>query len=292
MTSHCARGHRCPDRTKTTTSDNDQPTYLGAETSRALCDSCAERLAGHIRDLPNLYIELVNLLPPGQRGGDGRSSRGEIGAPVNLGVEAQMRRAVLVATTWDGVVRDVAGDGDEPVNVRDYTALATACSYLARRVSALMSLPATPVNRWDPAATRADTGGDVVVLVEMDGADACLELFEVFEQLYFTAGVGTRTELLEQPCWSCDVEAVVRVVGGDRVVCKACKASMTLDDYDAMTYRSAHFRTHGHLRLEEVAAMFGTCDCGWRGPLRVLPQLVADDIGGHRRVVADVRSTA
>lgn len=288
----CARGHRCPGRAKADTAEGDRPAWVGAETSRPLCDSCAQRLAEHIRDLPGLYVQLANLLPPGQGGGDGRSSRGEIGAPIDLGVEAQMRRMVLVATTWDAAVRDVSGDGDEPSGVRDYTALATVCSYLATRVSVLMALPAVTVNRWDPAATLPSTGGDVVGQVDMDGADGCLELFEVWEAAYFTAGVGKRTELLEQPCWDCGVEAVVRVVGEDRVTCKACRASMTLDDYDLMIYRSAHFRSHGHMRAEAVEAYRGTCDCDWRGPLRPLEQLAADDLAEHRRIVADVRRPA
>jgi hypothetical protein len=293
---NCARGYRCPGRTKTGTDDHGKPTYLGAETTRTLCDTCADHLAANIRDLPNLYVDLNNLLPPGQHGGDGRGSRGDISAPVNLTVEAQMRRAVLVATTWEAVVRDIAGEGDTASRVRDYTALATACAYLATRVTALTSLLPTPVNRWDPAATLPDTGGDVVVQVEMDGADAALELFEVYEDAYFTVGIGVRTELLEQPCWDCGVEAVTRVVGNDpgsdRVTCLACKASMSLDDYDAMTYRSAHFRTHGHMRIESVQAVYATCDCTWRGPLRMLEQLAADDMAAHTRLVADVRNSA
>lgn len=294
---NCARGHRCPGRIKEATPDDSgRPTYTGATTTRPLCDTCADQLAANIRDLPDLYVDLNNLLPPGQHGGDGRGSRGEVHAPLNLAVDAQMRRIVLVATTWEDVVRSVAGEGDVATRVRDYTALLAACGYLRTRVTALMSLSPTFVNRWDPAATLPDTGGDVVHQVEMDGTDAALELFEVHEDAYFTAGVGKRVELLEQPCWDCDVEAVTRVVGNDpghdRVTCQACKASMSLDDYDAMTYRNAHFRTHGHMRRETVQAVYGTCDCGWRGPLRILERLVADDIAAHTRLVADVRSTA
>lgn len=231
----CARNTRCQNRQKT------GDTHIGVVCDRALCDDDLTLLATTIRDLPHLYVQLAQRIPPGTVGkAEIRGTTGQRLVPVDTGILALMSRIALTLTTWEGVVRDVAGDGDVATGVREGTAVFTAASYLAVRVSALCALGATTVGRWDTTTTMTKTGGDFVRFDDLDGADAVEEIFTLWHHVVRALGLGTVTELLSEPCWTCRVKALVVETGSDTIRCTACGAKISRDEHAASVYRAAH----------------------------------------------------
>lgn len=232
----CARDKRCTNRTTTGTHDTEgRPVYTGTPCDRALCDTCADHLARVLRELADLYVQL-STLPPGRSGATPVSGSRDLKVPINLTAEALMRHIELVTTSWEEVVRDVAGEGTTAHGVRPGTAAFTACGYLSTHVTPLLALPGKLVTRWNPAATEVSCWE----WVEMDGAAAALEIFKTHHRARTALGDTKSWEALPEPCWTCRVKALVRELGSNVIRCESCRATITLDEHEALVYRAAH----------------------------------------------------
>jgi hypothetical protein len=228
----CQRGHRCTNREPVDTPDGRQ--HVGAVTARPICDACAATLATVLRDLADLYVRLAGL-PTGRATGAPVTMSRELKVPINLSAEALMRRVELVVTSWEEVVRDVAGDTPPVVDVRPGTAAFTACGYLQQRVTPLLALGPHLVTRWRP-------GGEISgwEWVEMDGTAAALELFALHHRCRSAVGDTKVWETLPERCWTCRARALARELGTNVIRCEACGATLTLDEHEVLVHRAAH----------------------------------------------------
>lgn len=214
----CARGVHCSDRQVVIDQGEriEQPTW----TYRAFCDRDREHLICAIEDLPAKYARLYLELP--RSGGVGEKVSGSKSPPVPLrvDVEALMRDIVHTAVTWQEIVAAVAGLA-EPGRKRQGRALRDACRALSAHVDALLSLESWPVARYIPIHRAANlpsgtTGhvfpnaGYAVVLLELDGAQAGLELLDVHARCRSMLGLTRRRDLLSVPCHACGHVAIYR----------------------------------------------------------------------------------
>lgn len=214
----CARGTRCTDRKVVI--DQGERIVQPAWTYRPFCDRDREHLITTIQDLPTKYARLYLDLP--RSGGAGEKVSGSKTPPVPLrvDVEALMRDMVHTAVTWQEIVAAVAGL-TEPGRKRQGRALGDACRALAAHVDALLSLDPWPVARYIPIhqAANLPTGttgqvfphaGYAVAVLELDGAQAALELLDLHARCRSMLGLTRRRDLLSVPCHKCGHVAIYR----------------------------------------------------------------------------------
>lgn len=147
-------------------------------------------------------------------------------------------------------------------------ALTTACCTLAVHVDVLLTLPATPVNRVVPhtrvlarKTTRRFAGrangppdvqhlgrplldddtigrvladGRAIVVRELDGVDAALELFALGRDVRRTLGQSRGATVFDRPCPGCDEPGLVLLQGEDVVRCSACGEEWGASDWQRL----------------------------------------------------------
>lgn len=235
----CARGKHCASR-----DENGIPSWG----PRAFCE--ADR--GHIRNvlgkgqLPALYREL------GARIGD-KSVRGDAlrvtgGArtppvPLNLGVDALMRQTVAVVTSWDERVRTVVRltepDTLTSRRIDQRSVFTDACATLAAHIDTLLGLQPDAMMRsmdlsrreYLPEDTHAMvhvSGEWISYTVDLSGADAGVEVLNLYHRCLGMLGYRPQHVLLRSRCWDCDASGkLVRYDGtaglAEHVSCQACR---------------------------------------------------------------------
>ena len=188
----CACGRHCAER------DYQGNPALGP---RAFCETDTRCIGDAIRGLPETYAELSLRLAKSSQQEERVSGSREAPVPVDLETETFMRHIILVALTWEELVRAVAdlsnpdlcpsckGDGtqggrecaacrgDGVVRARDGASLQRACMLLAGpardragRLGTLLSLEPAQVTRPVPGSLRlAELKPGVVVRIDSAG---------------------------------------------------------------------------------------------------------------------------
>jgi len=121
------------------------------------------------------------------------------------------------------------------------------CATLTAHLDALLALPAAPMARHLPvpqAACHAAAGtpgvvrpaaGYATVLVDLDGADAGLELLDLHRRTLATLGLTPRHQYLPIPCTGCGLRTVQRRDGAagleDQAACTTCGQAYTHEHY-------------------------------------------------------------
>jgi hypothetical protein len=235
----CARGKHCASRDR-----NHEP----AVGPRALCSADRDFLVGAIEALPEMYLELYLILGAKGSGSDGpRVSGGGKTPPIPVrpDVDALMRRIVDVMSSWEERVRLVARlSGPDTALSRQRrggVAMSTICRMLAAHVDALLALEPEPMARDMDLAGHQKLPEDAVGLVhpsagwisyqtELDGGDAAVEVFSLYEACKSKLGFRPQHQDLLTPCWNPDCEQrMLRRRDGsagmdDHVHCRACGA--------------------------------------------------------------------
>lgn len=240
-------------------------------TAQPLCDFCKELVRKAIKLLPEQYVAAYLALEPGQRGRDddgGRRSR-SADAPLPLDAEADalMRRILEVVLSWHGPVVAAAKLAHTlPTSPRMSTsgvALSSTCALLAAHLDTLLALPTQPMTRsvprgrvrnvsrapipslteqtvWTTVTTplladdtlgRIRADGRAIVIADLSGVDAGLEMLELVRDAERTLGRTQRSTPLDRPCPGCDEVALVLGEGDDFVRCTACGEKHWAADY-------------------------------------------------------------
>jgi len=234
----CARGEHCAART--TTVQDGRITVHPARTYRPFCDPDVARLRSVLTDLPRRYAELCARLGERSRPADGPrvSGGGRSTIPLNLGHEAFLRELATIVLSWEETVRTTARLA--PVTVSRHpgrAAVSRACATLRAHIEVLLSCPPTPMLRTLDLAraetvptTEADTAwvhaGWIGAVVELDGAAAGIELFNLHHRALARLGWTPQHHDLRTPCWDCDLPRLRRWDGtaglSDHVECREC----------------------------------------------------------------------
>jgi ribosomal protein S27E len=233
----CRREARCANRTQAHTTDG--PAWVGAASSRVLCDTCASDLLAALAELPTL----LGLLEDERPRSLGVVLESRVGGtvdprkiPIREDVDALQHAIVDTARCWEEIVRDVAGDA--PPERRPARALLTpasgpsvtdrmrasligSVSLLRARLPVLLALTPTEVER----------DGDWTTL---DGGDACLELLDLHHRARKHVGQWRRvTHYPNDPCPACGVPAITHLDGSDVVRCGSCGETETWERWAA-----------------------------------------------------------
>lgn len=240
----CARAERCA-----TSWTDDTGTRRGAWGPRPLCEPDRGHLIDTLTELPELYAWLWMQLPVSQTSaiepvttsGTGRTAP----IPLRADIDALMREIIHTTAAWEERVRLIARLSDHPVGPHaGGPALTTITRTLTEHVDVLLALPAEPMLRTMTIQAAADLppdtpgsidpdAGTATAVLDQDGADAALELWDLVARARARAGMTRRvTPLQGVPCPRCDMVALVRTTGADHVHCEGCAGQMTDDDYD------------------------------------------------------------
>lgn len=245
-------------------------------TSQPLCDFCRDLVKKAIEQLPEEYVTAYLALEPGQRGRDddgGRRSR-SADAPLPLDAEADalMRRMLEVVLSWHGPVVMAAKLAHTlPASSRTSpsgVALSSTCALLVAHLDTLLALPVQPMSRsvppgrvrnvsrapipslteqtvWttvtvpllaDDTLGRIRADGRAIVIVDLDGVAAGLEMIELARDAERTLGRTLRTVNLERPCPNpeCGEAELHHTEGDDFVRCRACGEKHFATQYDRL----------------------------------------------------------
>lgn len=242
----CARGDRCLNSTAVQQPDGSwrREPALGY---RAFCDACRGLVLRSVEQMPGYHADLRAQLgerytPNGPKV-TGTSSPAR--PPLNLAFDALAREVYYVASSWAGRVVLVAGLHTADVDRGGYAyvddPLQRMCETLAVHVDVLLGLEIEPMTRFmgnvdadeiadEPFVHRVQRNfhTDVAaVLLDLDGADAGLELLRLNGRCRWMLGLTGADVDVPVPCWSCDQRGtVVRPDGSaglaDFALCRAC----------------------------------------------------------------------
>ena len=143
-----------------------------------------------------------------------KAARGEHGETVKVPLEFHVRVVERQADDQSGV------------------AITTACRTLSAHVDTLLHLPSTPMTRTvsrrrvlglaDETTGVVMADGRAVVIQDLDGVDAALELFRLQRDIRRTLGLSRGATVFDRPCPGCDEPGLVLLQGADEVVCSSC----------------------------------------------------------------------
>lgn len=221
----CARGIRCEERDY-----RGQPAYG----PRTFCETDSRYIRRAITDLPRTYVEIRALLARTEQAGERVSGSREPPMPLAADVQAFMREIVLVACSWEEVVRTHASMSDYPDGIRrDSVMLAGACKTLGIKFEALLNLG--PCDLVRPATRRRvdeiieehgdetgslliryDTSGDAWENVTLDGTAAAVEFLSLNGRARGMLGISRqRRRVTEVPCDDCKARTLVQYEARD-----------------------------------------------------------------------------
>lgn len=212
-------------------------------TADPLCEPCVRAVQAALEDMLGLYLALANDIAPRHRTDTaGRVSGGETmePLPLDLAVLEMQDRMVEVLGCWAEVVRDTARLSQPEGRARDGWTISTCALTLRAHLGVLLSLPVTPVMRRVSLAEarRCDDdtdgwvrGGGATLSLDLDGAQACLEIMDVKWQARRLLGEVRGKDRMPMPCPVCDELALVHWHGADQVQCEACDGIWPEDDY-------------------------------------------------------------
>lgn len=167
----CARGDRCSDPRLETV--DGKTVRRPALTYQPFCPQDRQAVAKALHDLPELWVRVHQRLDKTfatRMGGPIVTVSKTAPVPIHLGADELLRLVLAVLVSWEERVRDVARlaplDTHKSRYRRDGAILTQAWTILAAHLDALLALPADMMARGDE-------------LVELDGADAGLELLDL-----------------------------------------------------------------------------------------------------------------
>jgi hypothetical protein len=220
------------------------------DTGGALCWPCERHAIQAVRELPDHYEALGD--EQGQLVGRGLSSMPgsrsvEAAIPINLGADAMAREIRWTLEMWAVPVAAAAGLADVAERgVRGHVAVARAGRILLEHFPTLRSLPPAGVLRYGEAEP-----------VDMDGADAAVQLADLCRRVRRYRGVTEAREPREGPCplvpcrihgdlrcqkWRCSSRTtgcgergLHWLVGTETITCDNCGHSLTLEEYGQYT---------------------------------------------------------
>jgi hypothetical protein len=220
----CARGERCPG------AQADEEGVLQAAWAEEgpFCLRDYRHVARCLDELPEKYVELRSQLGSKTPQGDDRVSGSRTPpVPVRLDYDELIRDMLLVLCSWEETLRSAAHltplDTAMSRRRRDEIALPAAVTLLAAHFDRLLVLPPAPMRRIRSMRSAAElpegtlglvhpAGGYAEVIIELDGADAGLEIIS----LHWRARSALRQtspppeKLDGVPCRKCDMLALER----------------------------------------------------------------------------------
>lgn len=235
------------------TDDDDRPVCPGpherdkAPATELLCPVCTANVANTLAAIPEIYVEAYLALEPGQLRADdtetGKRGKGaEAPLPLNADADALLRHILEVILSWYEAVIPAARLTWRPLPT-DAVAITTACRILTAHLRTLIALPATPVTRWvnHPDIRKLDddtigvvrAGGDAIVLLEMTGVQAGLEIMALRRHAQRMLGHNRPSTQLDRPCPNpdCGEQELYMLEGADHVKCRACGEHWMAADY-------------------------------------------------------------
>lgn len=255
----CARGDRCASATITVV--NGERVVEPARSYRTLCDADRGLALRCLEQLPAYYSEL------GDRIGEKSTSVGpkvsgsrEAPIPINLSFDELRTELVDVIASWAGRVYRVANltgtvDTDNRTAASAEGSFRAMCETLGAHLDALLALPAEPMARFLPLAEadklpegtpvhRNYWGGYAHVIVDLDGANAALEIFRLNGRCRWLLGHTGKDEKIPGRCFSCDqLDVLIRPDSSaglmDHAECSACGARYFGAEY-TMLLRAAY----------------------------------------------------
>lgn len=220
----CERGPRCAGR-----QPDEHGGWQASVCGRDLCDHCETQIADALDQAAVLYVQLRAATLTGH----GTATIGEFvtrskGSPLPLNARALHLGEELhwLLTTWEDVVRDVAGlslpDRD---GKREGRQVADAARLLAAWLPAWLSAPAQEFR-----LTRTfDNGDPGYHLAEQCGWQAAVHLLDWRNTVRNLPGLDVKApkavRRYTQPCPGCGVRAVTHRAGDDLMQCQNCRAT-------------------------------------------------------------------
>lgn len=205
----CASGRSCR-------GDHDGHGALVAD--GPLCLACLDASRADLRALVLDYADLEQLLvATGTRALFVTGTR-EPPIPYAVGIDALQHDIWYAVTTWEEIVRDLAGLAEPAVRVRPGWAVQHAVAILEHRLGML--------SRVGPVALYLDG---------RPGEQTGLEAVQGFSSLHKRAraalGLTRHVERLYGRCRACDWETLRRDAGSETVYCAHCGVKQTRDEY-------------------------------------------------------------
>ncbi|MEO3860906.1 hypothetical protein [Acrocarpospora sp. B8E8] len=250
----CARDQRC----SAATIDPDTGRREPAHSPRPLCDTDRDLLQVAIGQLPRMYVRVHQaLLVAGasSNGGPKVTTSKSPGLLINTSADELLRLLTFTLVSWEERVREVAHlsplDTELSRRRRDSVALQQAVKILEPRVDALLALDFEPMMR----------DGEIV---ELDGEDAALELFQLhWKCRAVLTDTSAPAEPLKVPC-RCGLRQLVQIFDfedrPDGAVCRQCRAEHSQQQLvalegektaDARTQEAARMAAH-RVQREEI----------------------------------------
>lgn len=226
----CARGGRCVDRTRDTSTGE----WVGAELRAiaGLCRVCDGRGRDATRHLPADYAELSTLLAATRTGGGTPvSGSRERPVPIRLGVEALMAEIDAEVSWWAESVLDSLGkadaawDEDVVRRKRPGARVDYGSRILAYYWDTLLELP---------TQTHVIHDDERWQFLERDGLEAAQVFLHLHERVARIAGRVEHVTRLPAPCPRCQTTALVRVSGQENITCQCCRAILRPDEYASL----------------------------------------------------------
>lgn len=232
----CARGDYCKQRAVVIGEDKKRriEPALGYQ---AFCPADRNDIAVKLALLPRahawLILERHEQAPRDQAGRHGKAVAPPL--PIRGDVDALLRKLTLVLCSWEDRVRDVAQlTPADPARAAQYDQpgpVTAAATTIGRRLDAVLALQFAPMLRGD---------GDGLAEVELDGADAGMEILALHYQSTVMLGLVARKPevLLAVACYQCQMRTLRRAdppKTDDEPLwyseCKNCRHRMTEPDY-------------------------------------------------------------
>jgi hypothetical protein len=266
----CRRGDRCTNTHPTTHTRPDGTTSRDhipdwATTPGGLCRTDTTRVQRALEQLPRDYLELSLLL--GKTGSTLDAPTGgtrELPVPIRLGVLGLQEDIVAEVDLWAEAVADHAGlpwhtqSARAEQAVRAGRMLAAGCTLLAAHLDTLLTLPPVDQVAWVPGEAHVQLArcpgghwhpeGGVCREVHVrevwhddhrqwaarDGIDGALALLGLHERAEQVEGRTHRAHRLWAPCPNpqCQALALERPEGSDRVNCRRCLNTWSLEEYE------------------------------------------------------------
>lgn len=257
----CNRGDRCLDAVELNvkTPPGKKKAKVGAPAARPLCDHCERAVAQVLAEVPKLYLDLENALPPGTVPLSGGSRRKITGSPLGINGRAVHLQETVhqLLTTWEDAVRDTAGlstvlrqdedpwetlrpavDRPRPKRrARASTETVAAAKLLGAYLTAwIVHLPveyAITRSTADPDDPKAKPTDDPQYVTQA-GWEAAAALIDWKHQVRATIGMTTPAVKRAEPCMYCEVKAVVEEAGHagyDQIHCRSCNRSWPRHEY-------------------------------------------------------------